>query len=454
MDTINNLFKAFTTFSQGNPVVAGLAGMFGLTCLSFVLVKMPQRVWKFLVSQFTTTLSFNNSNVGNGPENFNAFLEWFQANHWTFLVRSYALDGSYGTRLGSTVGAGPGNHFFMWRGYLFRLNRTILTSNPGSYQINMQLTLTMLGRNSKVLMDLIETFRYRPDSTKIGMYTLSGTNGGWNRIADISKRSMDSVVVDEVILADIHKQLKFFLENKAWFEARGLPYKRTFVFYGPPGTGKTSLIKGLASFYDKNLCLVNLAQMSDSGLEHALVTSPAGSFIALEDFDSSDAIHSRVPKPKPKKEESTTVTSTALNEPAPAMSVNMFGGGLTLSGVLNALDGLISLDGKVIFMTTNHLEKMDMALLRKGRVDYTYKLDKLTDTEVRRYVRLMFPEVTETQLAAFGPFADILGCDLQGLYFDHHDSLAAFLDAIPEMHPKAIEEGIGTSSSGLRFEML
>ena len=37
--------------------------------------------------------------------------------------------------------------------------------------------------------------------------------------------------------------------------------------------------------------------------------------------------------------------------------------------MLNAIDGVASHEGRVLVMTTNHLEKLDAALIRPGRVD-------------------------------------------------------------------------------------
>lgn len=49
--------------------------------------------------------------------------------------------------------------------------------------------------------------------------------------------------------------------------------------------------------------------------------------------------------------------------------------GISFSGFLNALDGVRSQEGQILFMTTNHREKLDDALLRPGRADVQVKLD-------------------------------------------------------------------------------
>ena len=50
------------------------------------------------------------------------------------------------------------------------------------------------------------------------------------------------------------------------------------------------------------------------------------------------------------------------------------GGGVTFAGLLNALDGVAAQEGKLLFLTTNHIDKLDAALIRPGRVDYRARL--------------------------------------------------------------------------------
>ena len=58
--------------------------------------------------------------------------------------------------------------------------------------------------------------------------------------------------------------------------------------------------------------------------------------------------------------------------------------GVTLSGLLNALDGVSSRDGRVLFLTTNHPERLDPALIRPGRVDRKVELGLATPDQARR----------------------------------------------------------------------
>lgn len=104
-------------------------------------------------------------------------------------------------------------------------------------------------------------------------------------------------------------------------------------------------------------------------------------------------------------------------------------GGLTLTGLLNALDGLIPLDDQIVILTTNHPEQLDAALVRKGRVDHIVELGLLGDSEVRRYIALMFPD-HEVPIGI--KFKEIAGCNLQAIFYEHKYTPSDFILAIPK----------------------
>ncbi len=139
-----------------------------------------------------------------------------------------------------------------------------------------------------------------------------------------------------------------------------------------------------------------------------MASVPKNSIVLIEDFDSCRALHSR------EDENDNT------NGMAELMEV------LSLSKVLNVLDGVVSLDDTVVFLTTNHLEKIDAAMTRKGRVDYTFEIPYLEDAEVKEYIKLMYPEKEVPQKE----FDTVAGCDLQSLYLEHREDFTAFISAL------------------------
>jgi mitochondrial chaperone BCS1 len=64
---------------------------------------------------------------------------------------------------------------------------------------------------------------------------------------------------------------------------------------------------------------------------------------------------------------------------------------LSFNGVLNALDGVTAQQGRMVFMTTNHLERLDPALVRPGRADVHVHVDNATRDQVKRMLERFLP---------------------------------------------------------------
>jgi len=66
-----------------------------------------------------------------------------------------------------------------------------------------------------------------------------------------------------------------------------------------------------------------------------------------------------------------------------ANGFNSYQSAVTFSGFLNALDGVASGEERIVFMTTNHLERLDPALIRPGRVDTAELVDNATPEQAK-----------------------------------------------------------------------
>jgi len=158
----------------------------------------------------------------------------------------------------------------------------------------------------------------------------------------------------------IEDDIKTFLERRQWYADRGIPYRRGYLLYGPPGSGKTSFIQALAGSLSYDICLLNLAErgFTDDKLNHLLSNAPERSFILIEDVDA--AFSKRV-----------------------QTGEDGYQSAVTFSGFLNALDGVASGEERIVFMTTNHLERLDPALIRPGRVDMAELVDDATPDQAK-----------------------------------------------------------------------
>ena len=210
------------------------------------------------------------------------------------------------------------------------------------------ITLTTFGTDTEILKEFIDEaveYNLRKESNKIGIYELHRWGLGWTKVQSKTPRGLDSVILDKQLATDIIEDIKKFKASPKWYYERGVPYRRGYLLYGPPGTGKTSFTQAIAGALDLNICYLNLSgnNLDDDSVSRALNDTPSNSIILLEDIDGIFV-------------ERDSVTQSKR--------------GVTFSGLLNALDGIRSQEGRILFMTTNHREKLDPALLRPGRADY------------------------------------------------------------------------------------
>lgn len=213
--------------------------------------------------------------------------------------------------------------------------------------------LTAFGRNKNMYFNMLEEARelaLKYTEGKTLLYAAMGSE--WRQFGQPRKRRpLPSVVLSEGVSDRILADCREFINNPKWYSERGIPYRRGYLLHGPPGCGKSSFITALAGEIEFSICLLNLSErgLTDDRLNHLLNNAPEQSIILLEDIDA--AFTSR---------EDTAAQKAAYD------GLNR----VTFSGLLNCLDGVASTEARIVFMTTNYLERLDPALIRPGRVDF------------------------------------------------------------------------------------
>ncbi|XP_024541063.1 AAA-ATPase At4g30250-like [Selaginella moellendorffii] len=189
----------------------------------------------------------------------------------------------------------------------------------------------------------------------------------WRSVPFKHASTFSSLALDPELKNKIIQDLDSFKAGKDFFERVGRAWKRGYLLYGPPGTGKSSLIAAIANYTQYDVYDMELTEVqSNADLRKLLMGISNKAIIVIEDIDCSLELKKRG-KPAPEEEtEEKDGESEKKNKKKEQESSRV-----TLSGLLNFIDGLWSCSGseRIIIFTTNHKEDLDPALLRSGRMD-------------------------------------------------------------------------------------
>ncbi|KAL3590576.1 hypothetical protein FPOAC2_12770 [Fusarium poae] len=187
------------------------------------------------------------------------------------------------------------------------------------------------------------------------------------------RRPISTVILSEKTKNDLIDDVTDYLNpnTRRWYANRGIPYRRGYLLYGPPGTGKSSLSLALAGHFNMRIYMVSLNSIhaNEETLGSLFTELPSRCVVLLEDIDTAGLTHTREEKNGDNSTETVADPVLTTRSGAPTVAAPVPVGRLSLSGLLNILDGVASQEGRVLIMTTNHLEKLDKALIRPGRVD-------------------------------------------------------------------------------------
>ncbi|XVE87412.1 hypothetical protein DITRI_Ditri18aG0115500 [Diplodiscus trichospermus] len=225
------------------------------------------------------------------------------------------------------------------------------TAESRWYEISFQKNHTEMVK-SKYLPHVIEMAKKLKDQNRmVKFHTIRRERWCTNAVNLEHPMTFDTLAMDGDLKKTIMEDLDSFINGKEYYKKIGKVWKRGYLLYGPPGTGKSSLIAAMANHLNFDIYNLNLSAIhSDSCLEYLLLHVSNRSILVIEDIDCTVKLQNR---------EAGEHTG---NFPQVQM---------TLSGLLNAIDGLLSCcgDERIIVFTTNFKDRIDPALLRAGRMD-------------------------------------------------------------------------------------
>ncbi|KAG6837401.1 hypothetical protein H0H93_010019 [Arthromyces matolae] len=230
------------------------------------------------------------------------------------------------------------------------------------------LHISILTRNHNVLIELLQEARrlYMAGQEHSMCIYVSDSSNNWNHVACRAKRSLNSIVLDPGVKDILLEDARDFLDNKSWYAERGIPFRRGYLLYGVPGSGKTSMIHCMAGELKLDVYVISLSRsgLDDASLSELVNALPERCIALMEDIDAAFTQSvSRGGLENDKIDDSKKAEANHQAGPSPAPSK------VSLSGLLNALDGVGAQEGRILFATTNCYSALDQALCRPGRMD-------------------------------------------------------------------------------------
>jgi mitochondrial chaperone BCS1 len=377
-EIIKNILSGHNQFASGGLLIMIVGG------LGVYLRAVPEALWEWFVGQTTMMITVKDDDLS-----FCWVKEWLLEQNFLKRIRRVDLDTTIRKEELALIPA-PGRHWFWHAGRPFIVYFYRNEDPKGSSRRRTEsLTFHTIGRRQAFLKRFVKDIVECHEKNVGIRSSLFMYDDGWMRVEAYAPRLVESVVLKlgekDRLIRDIQK----FRNSRQRYRQLGVPYHRGYLFYGPPGTGKTSLVSAMAARFEMHIYAINLSIFNDRTLTTAINDVPPNSLILFEDID---CMRSGKVRSAPGE-----VSGNAREDKKKEMA----GLGVTLSGLLNVIDGFSAPENVLFVMTSNVIESLDPALLRPGRVDYKLYMGRADDRQKVELYKRFFPEAAEVEAELF-----------------------------------------------------
>eukprot|EP00388_Colpodella_angusta_P007851 GDKJ01021881.1.p1 GENE.GDKJ01021881.1~~GDKJ01021881.1.p1 ORF type:complete len:505 (-),score=89.98 GDKJ01021881.1:54-1457(-) len=365
-----------------NPYFTAGAGLFGVGALATIGRQGLHAFNLFARRRFLTTLE-----IPSRDHSYQWVMQWLiqngrdQSRHLG-VATTYVKDNTGNVQTHFDYIPSTGRHFMWFRGRMMMVDRernsTSVDLSTGTPFETLTLTTLAFDKNlfQELLMEARDSLLAKEQGSTI-IYHPVGQE--WRPFGDPKRvRPLQSVILEDNVCEAVLNDVVDFQSRYTWYLNRGIPYRRGYLLWGPPGTGKSSFVTALAGTLKYSIAVLNVGDpmLTDDRLQYLLATAPPKTILLLEDIDGA------VTNADLRGEGMTD----GQGEMTPWGSRKV-----TFSGLLNALDGVVATEERIIFMTTNNAHRLPPVLVRPGRVDMKIRIGLATPSQCRRMFLRFFP---------------------------------------------------------------
>lgn len=353
---------------QGNPFFSSGLALMAVGALLAWLRNLPMTLWGKLIERISISVELSDRDSAYpwlqlwvaGQECGRRARRLSVSTTWSKSTDDEDDESSADTRtVRFVLSPAPGTHWMVYQRRLLILVRDRRDlQNGGESPFHETLSLRLVGGTRAMVDELLNAAHTTATAGTPGTNIMTARYQGWYVTSRRPRRPLASIALADGMLEDLIEDMRTFIQSESWYATRGLPHRRGYLLYGPPGTGKTTVVTAAVGELRLSLAILSLnnATMTDDSLRTLIDALPAATALLIEDVDCAFAT------------ERKSGAST----------------GVTMSGLLNALDGASTRDGRVLFLTTNHPDRLDPALVRPGRVDRSFHLGLASPDQARR----------------------------------------------------------------------
>jgi hypothetical protein len=254
---------------------------------------------------------------------------------------------------------------------------------------------------------------------------------------------------------ELKERLDLFIHHPEWYAERGIPHSLGIMLHGIPGAGKTSTIKAIAKDTHRHIFNLSLRPYTT---QKQLLNLFFNEAVVVYKYDGSKTTYN-IPMNRRVYviEDIDCMTDVTLDR-----SLVPNGGGaavdgdaVTLSFLLNLLDGVLETPGRILIITSNYPEKLDKALVRPGRIDVKIEFSHASREFIREMVSRFYSKTVDLETIPieleniFTP-AEVM--ESLCTYFKDSDlALKQLVQKRPAPPPTVVEDA-GTSLASLGIE--